>query len=477
MKKRIYKNQVCKTLKVESIGFEGISIAREDGMVYFVKGGVPGDIVNAKILKKRKSYTEAMIENIIEPSKDRIEPKCRHFEYCGGCSWQNLSYDNQILWKKKHVEDAVRRIGGLDDVIIHDTIASPREFNYRNKMDFTFGAARWLMPHEIISDDEIEDKSFAFGMHVRGRYDKVLDIFACDIQPDEGNLIISLVREIAAELDVTAYHIVNKVGFLRNLVIRKSKYEDSLMLILITTSPKNQNELRFLEVFKDKIFSKIPNIKSILLAINDSISPVANGEFEILQGEDSLLEKILDVTFKISPFSFFQTNSYQLDNFIGKIIEFAELKGYETVWDLYCGTGSITLPMAKKCSEIYGIELVESSINDAKKNAVFNEIDNVKFICEDLHSVKIPDVLNQLPKPDVLVVDPPRAGLHKNLIAHIIEIKPERIIYVSCNPATQARDFEILKELYHIVEVQPFDMFPQTYHIESIAKLILKDNG
>lgn len=477
MKRRNYKNQVYKTLKVESIGFEGISIAREEGLVYFVKGGVPGDIVNAKILKKRKSYIEAMIENIIEPSKDRIDPKCQHFEYCGGCSWQNLSYDNQIKWKKKHVEDAVRRIGGLDDVIINDTIASPREFNYRNKMDFTFGASRWLMPHEIISDDEIEDKSFAFGMHVRGRYDKVLDIYSCDIQPDEGNKIITLTRETASELGLTAYHITEKHGFLRHLVMRKSEFESALMLILVTTSAKNSNEIEFLKVFKDKICSVIPNVKSIIHAVNDTISPVANGEFKILHGEDFLLEKILDVTFKISPFSFFQTNSFQLDSFIGKIIEFAELKGYETVWDLYCGTGSITLPMANKCSEIYGLELVESAINDAKKNAKFNNISNVEFLLTDLHDAKIPDILNKLPKPDLIVVDPPRAGLHKNLIAHIVDIRPKKIVYVSCNPATQARDFEILKEFYYIAEVQPFDMFPQTYHIESIAKLILKDNG
>lgn len=468
------KKNIFKELKVQSIGFEGISIARDEEMVYFVKGGVPGDLVNAKILKKRKNYTESIIENIIEPSPDRIEPICSHFDYCGGCSWQNISYSDQLKWKKQHVTDAVHRIANVKEAPIHDTIASEPEFHYRNKMDFTFGASRWLMPEEIADEADIEDKQFALGMHVRGRYDKIINIEYCHIQSKIGNNIIKIAKELALESDVPAFHVIHKTGFLRSLVLRNSNYENSMMVILVTTSPKSKIESDYIAKFCDIIISEHPEIKSFIHAINDTISPVAIGEVDIIFGENILRERILDVIFEVSPFSFFQTNSYQLDKFIGKIIEYSELSGDETIWDLYCGTGSITLPMSRKCKAIYGVELVESSINDAKSNAKLNNLENVNFYTADLHATNIPDVLNKLPHPDVLIVDPPRAGLHKNLLSHIMEIRAEKMIYVSCNPSTQARDFQILKEIYDIIEIQPFDMFPQTYHIESIAKLKLR---
>lgn len=468
------KKNIFKELYVESIGFEGISIAREDGMVYFVKGGVPGDKVYAKILKKKKTYTEANIQEIIEASKDRIEPSCKYFDHCGGCTWQNIPYQDQLDWKKKHVEDAIKRIGKIDEFVLHDTFPSPHEFHYRNKMDFTFGAARWLTPEEINSDEKIEDKSFALGLHVRGRNDKILDIKECHIQQDEVNTMMNDVRDLATKNSISAYHVYYKVGFLRNFVVRYSLHEDSFLIIIVTNAVKSEDEKEFIEDCSKMLIDKYQRISGVIHAVNDKISPVAIGEPELITGKDYLTEKILDVEFNISPFSFFQTNSYQLDNFIGKIIEYAELNGEQTVWDLYCGTGSITLPAAKKCKKIIGIELVESSINDARKNAEKNNLNNVDFYATDLHDKNIPELLHKLDRPDVLIVDPPRAGLHKNLIHHINDIKAPKLVYVSCNPATQARDLEILKENYNLIEVQPFDMFPQTYHIESIAKLELK---
>ena len=468
------RKNIFKDLKVESIGFEGISIARDEGMVYFVKGGVPGDLVKAKLLKKRKKYTEAIIEEIIEASEDRIEPKCSYFDYCGGCSWQNISYQDQLSWKKRHVEDAISRIAGIKDIPVHDTFPSSREFHYRNKMDFTFGASRWLFPEEIERQDDIANKDFALGLHVRGRFDKILDIDFCHIQPEIGNKILDVVRKKALEMDISAYHVFHKEGFLRNLVLRKSLHENSIMLIFVTKKVNEDKESKYIAEVSQILNDEFPEIKSIIHAVNDEISPVAIGKIDLLYGEEFITEKILDVEFKISPFSFFQTNSYQLNPFISKIIEYAELKNDEIVWDLYCGTGSITLPAAKKCKQIYGIELVESSIEDAKNNALRNEITNAEFTASDLHHKDIPELLGQLPKPDVLIIDPPRAGMHKNLLSHILEIKPERIVYVSCNPATQARDLALLDEHYRLIEVQPFDMFPQTYHIESIAKLELR---
>jgi 23S rRNA (uracil1939-C5)-methyltransferase len=463
-----------KELFVESIGFEGISIARDEGKVYFVKGGVPGDKVNAKILKKRKNYTEAMIEDLIEPSKDRIDPICNYFEFCGGCTWQNISYQDQLEWKKKHVKDAIERIGGINEFELHDTFPSVKEFHYRNKMDFTFGAARWLTPAEINSDEKIDDKDFALGLHVRGRNDKILDIKKCHIQLDIANDILNTVRDLSLEMDISAYHVYDKVGFLRNLVVRYSLYQNSIMLIFVTNSIQNEKEKDFIKKCAEILPKKFEIISSIIHAINDKISPVAIGVPELVYGEDELTEKILDVEYKISPFSFFQTNSYQLDNFIGKILDYAEIKNDDIVWDLYCGTGSITLPAAKSCKKIYGFELVESSINDAKRNAEQNQIGNVEFYSTDLHEKNIPDLLHSIKKPDVMIIDPPRAGIHKNLIDHLLEIAPKKLVYVSCNPATQARDLAILCTKYDLLEVQPFDMFPQTYHIESIAKLELK---
>jgi 23S rRNA (uracil1939-C5)-methyltransferase len=470
------KKNIYKELFVESIGFEGISIARDDGMVYFVKGGVPGDKVNAKILKKKKKYTEANIQEIIEPSKDRIEPICDYFDHCGGCTWQNISYKDQLEWKRKHVEDAIKRIAKIEDFKLHDTFPSKYEFNYRNKMDFTFGASRWLTPEEINSDEKIEDKSFALGLHVRGRNDKILDIKKCHIQQNEVNEMMNDIRDLALKRDISAYHVYDKIGFLRNFVVRYSLFQDSFLIIFVTNAVENENELKFIQECSEFLSKKYKRISGVIHAVNDKISPVAIGEPELIFGKDHLIENILDVEFKISPFSFFQTNSFQLDNFIGKIIEYAELNGNQTVWDLYCGTGSITIPAASKCKKIIGFEIVESSINDARMNADKNGLENVEFFSTDLHDKNIPELLQKLEKPDVLIVDPPRAGLHKNLIHHINNIKAPKLVYVSCNPATQARDLEILKENYNLIEVQPFDMFPQTYHIESIAKLELKND-
>ncbi|MEI6089590.1 MAG: 23S rRNA (uracil(1939)-C(5))-methyltransferase RlmD [bacterium] len=458
-------------LEIESNGFEGSSVARKDGLVYFVKGAIAGDKVNALVIKKKKKYCMANMLELLEPSPERIEPKCKYFGTCGGCSWQMLSYPNQLKWKRQHVIDSFEHIAKISPKIIEETIPSVREFHYRNKMEYSFSASRWLFDSEIKSISPIENKNFALGLHVPGRYDKVIDLDYCLIDEEINDEIVNKIRQKAVELKITAYNTFTKKGFLKNLALRNSVKNNEIMVILITDDIKEENEQTFIDWYKTEFGEFFPTISNIVHAINNKVTPVAIGSIVFTKGRGFITEDILGISYQISPFSFFQTNSYQLDRFIGKIIEIADIKPTDIVWDLYCGTGSITLPAAKQAKHIYGLELSETAIGDARKNAELNNLTNVEFFCEDLHRDHIPALLNSLPAPDVLIIDPPRAGMHKNLVAHLLELAPKRIVYVSCNPATQARDCEILSDKYTIERIVPCDMFPQTYHIESIALL------
>ncbi len=471
---KLAKNTILE-LDIESIGSEGVAIARRDEVVHFVKGAVPGDKVRAMVTKKKSRYVFASTVEVLSSSDERETPPCRYFGVCGGCSWQNMKYDRQLFWKRKNVEDCLTRIGKAAGAEYYETMPSPSVFNYRNKMEFSFGWSRWLTNEEINSEDEIQNKEFALGLHVPERFDKVLDVEECHIQPAEGNRILKAVREISIELGCKVYDQRSHVGFLRNLVIRSSKANNELMVILITTNPTLECERRMILWFETEFVKLFPHVTNLIHAINDTFSPVATGDVRIIKGTPYITEEILGIKYRISPFSFFQTNSFQLDRFIGKILEFADLKPTDMVWDLYCGTGSITLPAARQCSEIFGFELVESSVADAKMNAVLNGIDNALFFKADLHGRTIPEMLLTTGKPDVIIVDPPRAGMHKNLVEHVAGSGARKIVYVSCNPATQARDCELLSENYSVVKVQPVDMFPHTFHVESVALLIKKD--
>ena len=404
-----YKEELIE-LEVESIGFEGISIARKNGQVYFVRGGLPGDIVLAQLKKKHKTYTEASIRTIIKPSNDRIEPFCKYFGACGGCSWQCLSYHKQLEWKKIQLVDAYKRIGKVDANIITDVVPASKILHYRNKMDFSFSASRWLTTNEIETNQEI-NKNFALGLHIPGRYDKVLDIECCKIQNPEWNEILDSIRTTAIEYKTTAFNTYKHTGFLKGLCLRYSASNDETMCILITTLPETEGDHKFLDWYKNNIILKFPKVTSVIHAINTKNS-VNNGDINFIIGKNNLVENILGIEYQISPFSFFQTNSYQLDNFIDKIIQSAKLTTELTVWDLYCGTGSITLPASKLCKDIYGVELVESSIIDARVNAKNNNINNAFFYAADLHKTKIPDLLLKLPSPDVVIVDQPHKKKH-----------------------------------------------------------------
>lgn len=458
-------------LEIESIGYEGVGIARKDGMVYMIKNVVPGDIVSAYVKKKRKSYREAGLLEVLQKSKNRIEPLCFYFEDCGGCSWQNLPYKQQLEWKKKHVEDAFKRIGHFD-IEVNNIMPAPKEFYYRNKMDFTFSSNRWLLKSEIAEDEEIVNKNFALGLHSPGRYDKVIDIKECHIHDSKNNDVLNLARKLAFEYDVSAYNTIDNTGFLRNLMMRKSNSKNSYLFELTTNKVVNQSEEDYIKYLAKSIGNIIDNF-TFVHTINSTKSPVMREEVNILIGEGFIIEDILGIEFKISYESFFQTNSFQLDNFITAIIESVQVSNNDIVWDLYCGTGSISLPLSKKVKKVYGIELIEKSIEDAKNNAEQNNIYNTDFYAADLHKTDIPELLNSLEKPDIIFIDPPRAGMHKNLIEHLKEIRPKQIVYVSCNPVTQARDCDLLRDIYDVKSVVGVDMFPQTYHIESIAVLEL----
>lgn len=463
------KNKVAKflDLEIESIGLEGVAIAKLDGKVYFVKNAAPGDKVKAQIFKEKKSFAEAKVVEIYTPSSSRVDAKCSHFGVCGGCSWQHLDYTQQTYWKKINTRDAIERIAKVPYKKLNETMEAPKTFYYRNKMEFSFASSRWLTDDEIANSEDIDDRNFAFGLHIPGRFDKVLDLKHCYIQPEEGNDIMLRIRNKAKELGLSAYNPRENSGFLRSLYIRKSIKYNELMLILVTNDVIDEQQRVFINWFA----AEFTEVKELIHSINNSQSPVRISSSTNLKGDNYITENILGIDYRISPFSFFQTNPYQLDNFIAKIIEMAELKSSDIVWDLYCGTGSITLPASKHCEKIYGVELVESSILDAKANAKLNKIENSEFFCSDLHAKTTPELLAKLPKPDCIIVDPPRAGMHANLVEHILQIAPERIVYVSCNPATQARDLAILDAKYYIDTVQPVDMFPHTYHVESIVNL------
>jgi 23S rRNA (uracil1939-C5)-methyltransferase len=468
------KKQQSKNLEITSLAFEGYGIAKAEGMVYFVKNAIPGDVVNALIKKKRKSYVEAVVQEIIEPSEFRREAICEYFLDCGGCSLQNMPYNQQIFWKKQFVYDSLTRIAKIDQPNVQNTLEAPSEFYYRNKMEFSFSANRWLTKSEIENGGDIENKNFALGLHTPKNYLKVIDIEKCHIQNNEANIILNLFRQFAVDKKVEAFNSITNQGFLKNLVIRYSNLEDKFMVILITNKPKDENENEFFEYCANSFDLQKLKISSLIWGVNSSLLPVANGEIISQKGSKYLTEDILGIKFRISPFSFFQTNSLQLNTFVGKIIAIADLKSTDIVVDLYCGAGTITLPAAKKVKKITGFEIVVSAVEDANENAKLNNINNAEFIALDLHSKEMPQTLRNYSEMDVLFIDPPRAGMHQNLLNHILEIKPPKIIYVSCNPTTQARDLEKLKEFYELKECIPVDMFPQTYHIESIIKLIRK---
>ncbi len=456
----IKKGQII-DLKITDMAFGGKGIARVDGFAVFVDQAVPLDHVSIQIIKKKKNYANGRIIELLKPSPYRVNPPCDFSGFCGGCKWQFLKYDQQISYKQQHVTDSLKHIGFVEDAVVHPTIPSELIFGYRNKMEFSLSDRRWLLPIEMGTDVET---GFAIGLHVPGTFYKVLDIKECLLQPDLGNFILDDVRTFIKNSDLPVYGLRSHVGFWRFLMLRHSAFYDQWMVNIITAD-ENRTKLKPLA---DLLIKKYPKITSVVNNITSKPAGVAIGEYEIcLAGSSHIKDKIDSYEFEISANSFFQTNTLGAKRLYEIVKRFSDLTGKETVIDLYSGTGTIPIYISDSAKEVIGIEIIESAVKDAENNCTNNNISNCRFICGN-----IINCLDKIKKrPDVIIIDPPRSGMHKDVVRQVIDMAPDKIVYVSCNPATLARDIFIMKDLYRMIEVQPVDMFPHTYHIESVAKL------
>ncbi|RPH49389.1 MAG: 23S rRNA (uracil(1939)-C(5))-methyltransferase RlmD [Desulfobacteraceae bacterium] len=449
-------------LEVTGMAFGGKGLAKVDGLAVFVEKAVPLDRIKARILKKKKKFAEAVAVELIEPSPYRTNPPCEYSGFCGGCRWQFLEYDRQLQYKRQHVEESLEHIGLIRDVPVHPTIPSEKIFGYRNKMEFSCSDRKWLIPSDFTSGET--SSGFALGLHVPGTFDKVLDIRACLLQPEEGNMIFEDAKAFMKKSGIPPYGIKSHEGFWRFLMLRNSAAYGHWMVNIITSTENRKT----LEPLAALLSEKYPDVVSVINNITSSKAAVATGEYEtVLSGSPFIKDKIGNFEFEISANSFFQTNTISAEILYKKVKEFSGLSGSETVLDLYSGTGTIPVFLSADAGQITGIEIVESAVLDAEKNCRSNGVSNCTFILGDIR-----ESLSEISKkPEVIIIDPPRVGMHKDVVKLVMDMAPERIVYVSCNPATLARDLFLMKESYKVEEVQPVDMFPHTWHIESVARL------
>lgn len=459
------KNQmIIENLQILDAGSEGKAVGRTDNKVVFVPFAVPGDVCAVRIVKKRKNYLEGRVVDIKHYSDKRTNATCIHFGVCGGCKWQNMDYKHQLYYKQKQVEDNLRRIGHLDLPEISPILASEKIFHYRNKMEFTFSNKKWLVDKNEL--DKNPDMN-GLGFHLPGMFDRILDLRECYLQPEPSNRIRLAARKYALEKGFSFYDIKTWEGFLRNLIIRNTLTGD-LMVILAVNEDRKDDILLFLEHLK----TSFPEITSLHYVINTKRNPdLSDLDIIHVAGEPYITEDLDGLKFRIGPKSFFQTNSTQVLQLYRKALDFARLSGTEVVYDLYCGTGTITNFVARQAKAVHGIEYVEDAVRDAHENSRLNNISNTQFYAGDIAGILDADFVQKTGKPDVIITDPPRAGMAEKVVQQILEIAPERIVYISCNPATQARDLSILAEKYKITGVQPVDMFPHTQHVENVVGL------
>lgn len=457
---------VFENIEIESVAAEGKAIARVDGAVLFVQFAVPGDIVDVKVTKKKKNYMEGFILRMVRPSAHRLEPFCSHFGICGGCKWQPLPYEMQLQAKQQQVYDQLVRIGHLDVPEIQPIAGSEKTVGYRNKLEFTFSNRRWIEAGEDPESISPEDR-VGLGFHVGRFFDKVLDIKKCYLQPEPSDAIRLFIRKYAVEHGLAFFDIRNHQGFLRNMIIRNNLKGD-VMLILCFYHEDEKARTALL----DAVAGEFPRIRSLWYVINGKANDsIADQECILYKGDDAIYEEMEGLRFKIGPKSFYQTNSLQACKLYGITREFADLHGGETVYDLYTGTGTIAQFVSGKASKVIGIEYVPEAIADARINAANNGITNCEFFAGDMKDVLTDNFIAVHGKPDVIILDPPRAGIHPDVAKVILNAAPRRIVYVSCNPASQARDLAILCEKYRITAVRPVDMFPHTHHVENVVAL------
>lgn len=454
---------------ITDVAAEGKAIAKIDGLAVFVPYAVPGDVVDIQITRKKRSFAEGRVVRFEKYSDKRAVPFCEHFGVCGGCKWQSLPYEEQLKYKQSQVKDNLERIGKVDVSDFTPILGAPEDRFYRNKLEFTFSNKRWLTEKEISSDKEFTQMN-ALGFHIPGMFDKVLDINKCWLMDDLSNKIRNSIRKFCLENDYSFFDLRNQSGLMRNLIIRNTSTGEWMIIVVFYEDDivKREKLMGFIE-------TEFPQITSLLYIINQKANDtITDQEVITWSGRDHIFEEMEGLKFKIGPKSFYQTNSEQAYHLYEIAREFAQLSGSELVYDLYTGTGTIANFIARNAKKVVGIEYVEEAIEDAKVNSEINGISNTLFFAGDMKDVLNADFISEHGRPDVIITDPPRAGMHDDVIDAILFAEPKRIVYVSCNPATQARDLSLMYEKYRVVHVRPVDMFPQTHHVENVALLELR---
>lgn len=461
------KRVILENLEVIDAGAKGKAVAKaEDGRIVFINNAVPGDIVNVQTTKKRKGFFEGSAISFSKYSEKRVEPICPHFGTCGGCKWQNMGYEHQLFYKHKEVEQNLKRIGKIELPEFEPILGSEKQYFYRNKMEFSFSDSKWLTLDQIRSSEIIENRN-ALGFHIPGMWDKILDLDKCFLQADPSNTIRDFVKAKAEELNLSFFNTRNQEGFLRTLMIRTSSTQEVMVLIQFYYEDKENRELLL-----KAIAEEFPQITSLLYVINSKGNDtIYDQEIGLFYGRDHIFEEMEGLKFKINAKSFYQTNSEQAYELYKITRDFANLSGSELVYDLYTGTGTIAQFVAKKAKKVVGVEAVPDAIEAAKENALLNKIDNAEFYVGDMKKVFNEEFINTHGKPDVVITDPPRDGMHADVVQQLLNLEAQRIVYVSCNSATQARDLALLDEKYKVIKVQPVDMFPQTHHVENVVLL------
>jgi len=455
-----------KNIEIIDTADKGKSVAKHDGMVIFLEGGVPGDICDITVLKRRKKFWKARIEKIHTYSARRTKPKCEHFGTCGGCKWQNMKYQSQLDFKQTQILNNLKKIGGIELSPNQDILGSENKYFYRNKLEYTFSNKRWLTLDEIQSGEKIIDKN-ALGFHVPGIFNKVIDINNCYLQKEPSNTIRLSVKQFADENKLTYFDIQNHTGLLRNLMIRTSSTNDLMVLIQFYEDDKKS-----IKLLMEHIRTSFPEITSLLYIINQKANnTIYDQDVICYNGKDHIIEEMDGLFFKVGAKSFFQTNSEQAKILYQKIKELAFITKDDLVYDLYTGTGTIAQFIAKQAKHVVGLESVPEAIEAAKENAKNNDIDNCSFFVGDMKKSFTDEFIRKNGTPDIIITDPPRDGMHKKVVEQILKIGAKRIVYISCNSSTQARDLALMDSMYKVTHIQPLDMFPQTHHVENILVL------
>ncbi|HEY9487709.1 MAG TPA: 23S rRNA (uracil(1939)-C(5))-methyltransferase RlmD [Chryseosolibacter sp.] len=472
------KGDIIENIRVDTMAAEGKCVAKVDGLVIFLEGCAPGDLVNARLTKIKSSFLEGTVTDIVEYSPDRTEPFCIHFGLCGGCSWQHIQYETQLLYKQKQVVDNLERIGGLTLPEVTPIFPSSKTRFYRNKLDFTFSAQRWLTWDELetVKAGKMEDEP-ALGYHIPRKYDKVFDVSQCHLQSDPSNAIRLAAREEAVRNSIPFFDLRKQIGFLRTLTIRTAITGEVMVILQVT-----YDKMEWIEQILRRLEKDFPQITSFQYVINGKKNDTFN-DLEIItwKGNPYITEKMLkpdgsgELQFRVGPKSFYQTNSEQAYHLYKFAAQMAAITTDELVYDLYTGTGTIANFVAGQAKKVVGLEYVADAIADAKINSRINNISNTDFYAGDIKDLLNEDFIHAHGKPDVVITDPPRAGMHENVCKMLLQASPQRIVYVSCNAATQARDLKILAEQYKIVAVQPVDMFPHTVHVENVVSLVRRE--